>query len=336
MSFRICRVWIEARHIRLHSPDREGALSAIGLRRNMLLSARASDLKPETICSSNTYNQHTSSSSDHAFFTDKNGNFNWAAIAAICAVVGSVLVIATYLTSGSGKDVAATNIVTVLGDHVQGDKIEGITLEQYEAGLKRRETEIVGLLKDSSISTKDAQSSRQTLQKIDSRQSDLQSPYADVEKLTAEIRAYHENIADTNLLQRAVLDIFDGDNFSAVDKALEAGIPVTSVGTIENTSSVFQPIKTEVDFLRFVTGRDLFFSNDTFYVRKYGRDGSIDGFSYGNRTGTGSWAFVDSRYCEEFMHRGEHYPQYCPDVAVSKSAVKFVYENGDAAIYLIE
>lgn len=269
------------------------------------------------------------------FFTDKDGNFNWAAIGAICAVVGSALAIFAFFAPVSTRDVTEQNIQTVLGDYFVGDKVEGITIEEYEKGLERRETQIVDLLKDTNISAEDAESMRQTLTRIDARQSNLQSSYKDVEKLTAEIRTYHENIADQELVQKAILDIFDGNAFSAAEKAIDAGIPITKSATIEEATSIFQTIQTEADFLRYIAGKELALSTDENYIRKYGRNGSMDGFWWSNRNGTGSWAFIDGKYAEEFTHDGKHYPQYFPEVSVSRSAVKFKYGNGDVAIYSI-
>lgn len=270
------------------------------------------------------------------FFTDKNGNFNWAAIGGICAAVGAIIAAITFLAPQGGKDVATKNIQTVIGDYVIGTKVEGITLEQYEEGLRRREEEIVEILKDATVSAQDAEALRATLTKIDGRQADLQSSFKDVKDLTAEIRTYHANIANKDLLQEAILKIFDGDVSAAADKALDAGIPIKTVSTIESPSTVFQPIKTEADFLRYVVGRELQLSNDVNYVRKYGRNGSINGYNWGGRTGTGSWAFVEGKYCEEFTHAGKHYPQYCPEVEVTRSAVKFEYSDGKTGVYSIK
>ncbi|MFL4468552.1 hypothetical protein ACERZ8_01190 [Tateyamaria armeniaca] len=220
-----------------------------------------------------------------------------------------------------------------MGDYVAGDKIQGITLEQYQAGLMEREQQVVARLKESGVSPLDAKALRETLQRIDARQANIQASYRDVERLTAEIRTYHENVADKQLVEQAVLDIFDGNNANAAGKALEAGIPIETVPTIEATQSIFQEIRTKADFLKFVTERDLILSDNTNYKRLYGRNGSIEGFSVNLRSGTGSWAWVNGEYCEEFKHRDDHYPQYCPDVFVSNSGVKFEYESGDTAIY---
>lgn len=270
------------------------------------------------------------------FFTDNSGNFNWAAIGGLCAVVGSIIAVATFFSPLGSQDASTQNINTVLGDYVTGNKIEGITLDQYEAGLLRREREVIDRLQDKGISSNDAKVLQATLKRIDARQADLQASYGEVKKITAEIRAFQNSVNDPDLLEKAVLEIFDGDTFQAADKALSAGVPLTGVGTIENTSTVFQDVRTETDFLRFVAEKDLVFSDNTNYVRRYGRNGSINGYSFGFRNGTGSWAFVDGKYCEEFKHKDTFYPQYCPRLSVTRSAVKFVYSDSNTAIYSIQ
>ncbi len=267
------------------------------------------------------------------FFTDNSGNFNWAAIGAICAVIGSALAVATFFMSGSKAGASAENLNTVLGDFVAGDKIEGITLEQYEAGLLRREKEVIESLEDESNTTEDTELLRATLQRIDAQQTNLQQSYENVEKLTAQIRAYQNNVENKELVEQAVLDIFDGNIPGAAGKALDAGIPLASVGTIENTSRIFQPVRTEADFQKFVAGRELVLSDDVNYTVSFGRDGSINGYSFGTRSGSGTWAWINGQFCQEFSHRDTHYPQKCFPLFVSNTAVKFEYGPDNIDVY---
>lgn len=56
----------------------------------------------------------------------------------ITAAIASVLALVSYFASAPSLENATDeNFRTVMGDSISGDKIEGITLEQYEAGLKR-------------------------------------------------------------------------------------------------------------------------------------------------------------------------------------------------------
>ncbi|WP_299847331.1 hypothetical protein [uncultured Roseovarius sp.] len=266
------------------------------------------------------------------FFTDANGNFNWAAIGGICATIGSVLALLAFFTSDKTADATAKNIETVIGDYVIGDKVEGITLEQYESGLKRREEEILARLDSGDITGQDAAGLRDALQQIDARQSDLQKSYAEVALLTADIRAFYESVADKELLNEAVLEIFDGNSAGAATKAIAAGIPVEGVGTIENLSTIFQPVRTRADFLQHVAGYELFASDDTFRKTVLGKDGSVNSYWSINRDTTGSWAWIDGAYCQEIIHKGSFVAQTCSQVFVTNSAVKFIDPDGSTNI----
>lgn len=268
-------------------------------------------------------------------FTDKFGNFNWAAVGGVCAVIGSALALTTFFSS-SGADASAENVSTVLIHNFDGDKVEGITLEQYEAGLVRREQEVLERLKDTSLDGGEAKALRTALQKIDERQSDLDTAYKDVAKLTADIRAYHENSPNPELVQEAIGALFDGNTANAARLSIKAGIPVDSVGTIESLTRVFQLIETETDFIKYVADRDLILSNNTFYKAVIGRSGSLEGFFSMTRTLSGSWAWIDGKYCREFAWKGKHYDEHCATISATKSAVKIADETGTVQIYSIK
>lgn len=265
-------------------------------------------------------------------FTDQRGNFNWAAVGGICAVIGSALALVTFFMP-TGSNATEQNAKSVLIDYVAGDKIVGITLEQYEVGLKRREDEVRAQLEDGDLSSAENETLRAALQQIDARQSSLEQSYQDVALLTADIRSYHENANDPELVKEAIGALFDGDTASAARLSIKAGIPVDSVGTIDSLTQVFQVIETEADFLRYVAGRELTLSNDTFYKATIGKDGSLNGYWSINRVLSGSWAWIDGKYCREYVWHDDHYPEHCATVSATRSAVKITDRDGTTQIY---
>lgn len=267
------------------------------------------------------------------FFADKNGDTNWAAIGGVSAVIGTLLALLTFVFPLSQPSANSVNIEAVLGDNVVGDKIVGISLEQYENGLKRREDEIRNALEKDDLTSEEIRNMRDTLQKIDSRQLSISTAYEDVSLLTSYIRAYHENSEDPEVIKEAINAIFDGDTSSATRLSIRAGIPVKSLGTIESLTGVFQEVETETDFMSYVAGRDLIQSNNVNYVVKIGRNGSLNGFYWGIRDLSGSWSWLNGKYCREFNYKDKHHPERCDRVFATNTAVKFVDPSGKSHIW---
>lgn len=74
-------------------------------------------------------------------------------------------------------------------------------------------------------------------------------------KLTAGLRAYHENVDDSELVQQAVAA-------KATRLSIKAGIPGVSVPTVAGLNSRLQSLATEAGVRRIVVRRKLDPSND--------------------------------------------------------------------------
>jgi|GEM_PF-6282416 len=272
------------------------------------------------------------------YFTNEDNNFNWAAIGGICAVIGTLIASITFFRSSNAPEPASVvNTSVVLEDYVAGDKIEGITLEQYEEGLFRKETEVIARLKEAELPSEEAVELRKALLQIDARQAELQKSYKGVAELTAGIRRYHENSADPSKVREAIDKLFEGDTAAAARLSIKAGIPVNTVGTIESLTSVFQPIETKTDFLRYVAGKAL--NNNDDYTTKIAKDGRLSGH-FSTYTGvdrlSGSWAWINGQYCRAFQYKDKAYSEHCANVFATTTAVKFVESNGQSKIWAIK
>lgn len=267
-------------------------------------------------------------------FTHENGSLNWNLISGVCAIIGTALALLTYLFVPSKVPSQTANVNMVLNDYVAGDKIEGISLPDYEDALRRREKEIVKLLRDEDkLTTAEISKLQSTLERIDARQSDITASYRDVEALTREIRTHYARAEDPSTAKIALAKLFDGDT-TAARETIKAGIPLNSFSTINQLTGVFQPVLTRTDFLKHVAGRDLENNND--YIMHIGRDGALVGSLFG--TGhvdnmNGAWQWRAGQYCTEFQFNETHNPEKCMRIFATNTSVKFAENGGQTSIW---
>lgn len=77
--------------------------------------------------------------------------------------------------------------------------------------------------------------------------------------------------------------------------------------------------------------------NNDNYRTTIAKNGSLNG----NQSGlnydrlSGSWAWIDGKFCREFEYGGKNFPERCANVLATSTAVKIVEKDNSAKIWAI-